>query len=118
MLNYRRAVFVYEAARLEAIASLRPIVPEPWEHRDEAFRKQFRDTIARICTEGYETTPESEHDSWWKAYARMGWKYGAVRDTVLKTHPDMVPFNELPLLERQKDVIFLDICAMAYRWVR
>jgi len=33
-LNERRAVFVYEAARLAAIAAQAPIVPVPWEERE------------------------------------------------------------------------------------
>jgi len=35
--NLRQAIFIYEAARLEAEISNRPIVPEPWSARDEAF---------------------------------------------------------------------------------
>lgn len=40
-INLRRAIFVYEAARLEAEISGRPIVPERWVDRDEDFRIQF-----------------------------------------------------------------------------
>jgi hypothetical protein len=35
--------WIYEAARLEAIASKRRIVPEQWEKRDSAFKEQMTD---------------------------------------------------------------------------
>jgi hypothetical protein len=78
-LTARRAQFVYETCRLEAIASRRPIVPEPLESRDEAFRAQFLNTIGRVCAQGYVTTPEAEHNAWMEAYRRMGWTFGPVR---------------------------------------
>ena len=117
-LTKRRAEFIYEACRIEAIASLRPIVPEPLEKRDDKFRNQFYDTIQRICAEGYVTSPEKEHDSWWKAYEKMGWKYGEKRDPVLKLHPDMVPFNKLHKLEQEKDEIFLALCVFARKYIK
>ena len=115
-LTKRQGNFVYEATRLEALYAARPIVPEPLSDRDEVFQEQFYKTIARVCAPGYAGTPEAEHDSWWRAYEAMGWKYGPVRDTVLKTHPDMVPFAELPKAERDKDEVFLDVCAIARKW--
>ncbi len=103
---------IYEACRQEASDSGRSIVPEPWAERDESFRAQFVATVERICRPGYWTTPEREHESWMQAYLDMGWQYGEVRDPEKKTHPDMVPFSELPESERQKDAIFLACCVV------
>ena len=111
--DVRRAIFVYEAARLEAEISGRPIVPEPWESRDEAFRAQFVKVVRKQCFEDKFPSAEAAHDSWWREYERMGWKYGPERDTEKKTHPDMVPFADLPKSERDKDEIFLRLCAVA-----
>lgn len=117
-LTERRAVFVYEAARLEAIASKRPIVPELWVQRDESFRSQFLKCIERICVDGYATTPQAEHDSWRRAYIDMGWRYGPIRDVVAKTHPDMVSYDELLPVEREKDAVFLALCQVATQYIR
>ena len=40
-LTELRAIFVYEGARLAAIAAKAPIIPEIWQERDEAFQTQF-----------------------------------------------------------------------------
>ena len=114
MIKVEHAELVYEICRIEAAASQRPIVPEPYNQRDEAFRAQFVETIDRLCgNDAPATTPEAEHDSWWRAYEQMGWEYGPVRDPVAKTHPDMVPFKELSKAERDKDEIFLAACDFA-----
>ena len=105
---------VYEMCRIEAGLSGRPIVPEPYKERDAAFREQFESTIERICAkDAPPTTPEAEHNSWWQAYIDMGWVYGPERDPIKKTHPDMVPFDELSKPERDKDEIFLAACKFA-----
>lgn len=47
--------------------------------------------------------PEQNHDNWMKTKAAQGWVYGPVKDFEKKTHPDMVPFGQLPDIEKRKD---------------
>jgi len=103
----RIAEILYEATRREAEWSQRSIVPEAWNDRDDAFRRQFVQVIQNYLTMDKLPTPEEAHDSWVQAYTDMGWVYGPERDPVKKTHPDMVPFDQLPKDERDKDAIFL-----------
>lgn len=112
-----QAWFVYEAARLQAIAVGAPIVPEPYEAREPEFRAQFEDVIARQCGPDRKTSPEELHDDWVRAYKAMGWKYGPVRDPGARTHPDMVPFDQLDPRERDKDAVFMALCEIARQWV-
>lgn len=116
-LNESRAKFVYEGARLQAIAINAPIVPEPWDDREEPFKAQFRDVIARQCGPDRKNSPEELHNDWWRAYEAMGWVYGPVRDPEAKTHPDMVPFADLDPRERDKDAVFVALCEIARQWV-
>ena len=116
-LNYRRAWFIYEAARLAAYATKAPIIPEPWELREQAFRQQFLAVIDKQCGPNRNSDPESLHDEWVKAYEKMGWIYGEKRDTEAKTHPDMVPYGELGTLERDKDAVFVALCEIARKWI-
>ena len=109
----RRAIFVYEAARIEAKISKRRIVPEHWDSRDEAFKNQFIKVIGRQCGNDKFKSAEDAHNSWWREHIKMGWVYGEKRDPLKRVHPDMVPFKELPKDERDKDEIFIRLCAVA-----
>ena len=46
------------------------------------------------------------HESWMKEKIYAGWVYGEIKDPVKKTHPCIVPFNELPKSQQAKDYIF------------
>ncbi len=56
-----------------------------------------------------EAKPERSHENWLADKRRDGWKYGPTKDPVTKEHPCMVPYEELPLEQRTKDVLFLAI---------
>lgn len=113
----RRARFVYEAARLAAMAAGAPVVPEPWDLRDTAFRAQFLGVIVQQCGEDRSGSPELLHEQWVDAYREMGWTYGPTRDVQAKTHPDMVPYADLGQLERDKDAVFVALCEIARQWI-
>lgn len=51
-------------------------------------------------------TPEELHESWYLAKFRNGWRYGETKDAVLKTHPCMVAYSDLPADQRIKDAVF------------
>lgn len=52
-----------------------------------------------------EAIAENAHDIWARARMDEGWSYGAVRDDALKTHPDLVPYAQLPDSEKHYDRI-------------
>ena len=114
-LAERRAKFVYEAARVENAMAKRPINPEPWEERDEKFRKNMIMAVSRQCGKGRMTSPKKLHDDWVRAYKEMGWIYGKKRDAEKKTHPDMVPFNKLGRKEQEKDWVFFMLAEITRR---
>lgn len=105
--------FIYEATRIEAEWSKRPIVPEKWQERDDKFRNQFIDIINKYMYMDKLPTPEEAHESWVQSYYKMGWKYGNIRNTEKKTHPDLIPFEQLPQAEKDKDAIFLSFVWLA-----
>ena len=117
-VSERRAIFVYETARLQAIAVNAPVVPEVWPERDADFRDQFMKYVSELCDADELPTPEAAHDSWWRAYEAMGWVYGQERDVAARTHPDMVPFSELEQREQDKDAVFLALVLIARDYVR
>jgi hypothetical protein len=46
---------------------------------------------------------QMEHRRWMEEKLKGGWQYGPVKDPVKKTHPCLVPWEELPEDEREKD---------------
>lgn len=113
----RRSRFVYDGARLAAIAAKAPIVPVPWDEREESFKTQFRDVIDRQCGEFRSQSPEELHGSWMQSYYKMGWVYGEKYDREKKIHPDLVPYALLGQLERDKDAVFVALCEIARQWI-
>ena len=116
-LTWRRAEFVYEAARFAAAAAKAPIVPAPWGQREAAFRAQFLEVIERQCGPNRSSSPEELHGSWVQAYVEMGWRHGETYDPQAKTHPDMVPYAQLGKLEQDKDAVFVALCEIARLWI-
>ena len=116
-MNKRRAEFVYEAARIAAIAAKAPIVPDPWAGRENAFRDQFLKVIERQCGPQRSTSPEELHGSWMQAYFEMGWVYGEEYDRAKRIHPDLVPYAQLGQLERDKDAVFVALCEIARQYI-
>ena len=116
-LTERRAVFVYEAARLAAVAAGAPIVPAHWNAREMPFRDQFRRVIETQCGDLRSRSPEELHGSWMQAYFTMGWVYGEKYDPEKKIHPDLVPYAQLGQLERDKDAVFVALCEIARQWI-
>ena len=116
-LTERRAQFVYDAARLAAIAANAPVIPVEWAEREDAFRAQFLSVIERQCGEQRSQSPEELHGSWMQAYFAMEWKYGPEYSRENKIHPDLVPYAQLGKLEQDKDSVFVALCEIARQWI-
>ena len=48
----------------------------------------------------------ASHGSWMDVKRDEGWVYGETKDSIAKTHPCFVPFEELPRLQQAKDYLF------------
>ncbi|MEM7429890.1 MAG: RyR domain-containing protein [Pseudomonadota bacterium] len=53
-----------------------------------------------------DAAPELSHKAWMAEKERNGWTHGEVKDAEAKTHPSMVPYDDLPESEQLKDIIF------------
>lgn len=116
-LNERRAEFVYDAARLAAIAAQAPVIPVPWVNREQEFKYQFLEVIEKQCGPDRVESPMQLHHEWVNAYIKMGWVYGDTYDRERKIHPDMRPYADLGQLERDKDAVFVQLCEIARLWI-
>ena len=115
-LTERRAIFVYNAALLAATAAGAPVLPLAFEEREQPFKDQFYSVIEHQCGPNRTLTPKAAHDTWVEAYLKMGWTLGPYNPDA-KTHPDMVPYEELGQLEQDKDAVYLALCDIARQWI-
>jgi hypothetical protein len=53
-----------------------------------------------------DTLPSDSHDNWMKEKIKNGWVYGPEKDPERKTHPCIVPFDQLPKEQQFKDILF------------
>lgn len=50
--------------------------------------------------------PEASHENWMRGKLADGWRFGAIKSLEARTHPCLVPFNDLAPDQRAKDSIF------------
>lgn len=72
---------------------------EDWQRMSTAQGVDFLTTYP-------EAGPEATHENWMQDKEADGWTYGETKDPEAKTHPCMVPFEELPPHQQIKDKIF------------
>jgi len=93
----------HEANRALQIEAGDPAVSPSW---DEAPEWQRASAVEGVAEARAGATPEQLHDSWCDSKVRDGWSFGAVKDAEAKTHPCLVPYDELPEDQRRKDAVF------------
>lgn len=76
-----------------------------FQRRSNMVAASYFDVIRRLKEEGadLETLTELEHIRWCRFYYMYNWKYGSVKDWNCRTHPSLIPFNELSREEKDKD---------------
>lgn len=52
---------------------------------------------------------DAQHNAWLKDKTDNGWLYGEKKDAEAKTHPCIVPFDQLPEFQKKKDALFCAI---------
>lgn len=84
--------------------------PSPhWELAPAWQRAASREGVSEALAR--RLTPRAQHDAWCAAKYADGWSHGPVKDGRERTHPFLVPWDELPAGQRRKDVLFCAIVA-------
>ena len=70
-------------------------VPKPIDTSDVKLPESLEALTERLA--------ENAHDHWALERMSQGWQWGARRDDGARTHPDLVPYAELPEGEKEYD---------------
>lgn len=97
----------HEAIRAWQAANGQDAAP-PWS-RAPAWQKQASREAVLWRIGNRKAPPSAQHDQWMAEKAAAGWKHGAVKDGVRKTHPLMIPYEDLPEVERLKDALMAGV---------
>lgn len=60
-------------------------------------------TLDEGLTALVEQMARNVHEVWAQSRISQGWAWGPQRDDALKTHPDLVPYEDLTEVEKQYD---------------
>lgn len=69
--------------------------PKPMDTSSAALPADLEELVERLA--------EHVHDVWAAGRIAAGWTYGPKRDDAAKTHPDLVPYDQLPEGEKDYD---------------
>ena len=70
-------------------------VPQPMDTKDIQLPKDLNVLVEQMA--------KNVHEVWAQSRMEQGWTYGADRSNVLKQHPCLVPYEELPEVEKAYD---------------
>ena len=89
---------------------------QPWDEAPEWQKESTRDAV-RAHLEAHrngDPTPSAKksHEIWAQEKRNAGWTWGPVKDAVRKTHPDLVPYEQLSFNARFKDPLVAGVIRM------
>lgn len=98
---------VHEAVRAWSLAHGQAELPE-WQDAPDWMKASTR-TSVQFVLDHPEVDAGAQHEQWMQQRRAAGWTYGDVRDESRKTHPMLIPFEDLPDFEKSKDAL---VCAI------
>ncbi len=82
-----------------------------WEDADDNIKASAIKGVQYFIDNPGSNMPADMHESWTEAKLADGWVYGETKDLKTKTHPNLVEYEELNVVERKKDYLFCAICS-------
>ncbi|MBR2025658.1 MAG: Ryanodine receptor Ryr [Alistipes sp.] len=70
-------------------------VPQPMDTSDVQLPEELNALIEQMA--------KNVHEVWAESRIEQGWSYGEERNDALKTHPCLIPYEELPEVEKAYD---------------
>src|SRR6202000_2145274 len=82
-----------------------PVHPN-WEDLQDWQRDEFTERVHLVLTG---VTPAISHTNWLSLKSKLGWVYGPRLNSEKKQHPDLVPYDRLPMRRLVEDEFFLTV---------
>lgn len=101
------ACVVHQALSAWSAANGQPAYPE-WSIAEPWMRESTYGSIKDVLADP-DGKPGRQHEHWMAQKLVAGWRYGPVKDAAAKTHPLLVPFEQLPNFEQRKDSLIIAI---------
>lgn len=70
-------------------------IPQPMDTNDTLLPEDLNVLIERLA--------KNVHEVWARSRIEQGWTYGKERSDSLKQHPCLIPYEELPEVEKDYD---------------
>ena len=70
-------------------------VPQPMDTNDIQLSEELNVLVEQMA--------KNVHEVWAKSRMEQGWTYGEERSDALKQHPCLIPYEELPEVEKAYD---------------
>ena len=74
-------------------------VPQPMDTTDVQLPEELNALIEQMS--------KNVHEVWAESRIEQGWSYGEERSDALKTHPCLIPYEELPEVEYRRLLMVL-----------
>lgn len=75
--------------------SAKNYIPQPIDTNDIKLPVELEDLVEKMA--------KNVHEVWAETRLNQGWTYGEQRDDKKKTHPCLVPYEDLPEEEKEYD---------------
>lgn len=79
-----------------------------WENAEQ-WQRDSAIAGVKFRLENPDAAHDAQHNAWMQDKISEGWVYGPVKDPEARTHPCIVPFEQLPVFQQKKDALFCAI---------
>ena len=78
-------------------------------HDAEQWQRESAINGVKFRLENPNAKHDAQHNAWMAEKINDGWVYGDIKDADKKTHPCIVPFEQLSIFQQKKDALFCAI---------